>query len=242
MLEVIEKLLLLQDRDRDIHSLETELSAIDPQRRLARTKAEQTRNAADAARQRVRQLESERKELELEVVSKRQQIEKYELQQYQTRKNDEYRALTHEIDTCKAAILKIEDRELDLMEQAEIAQNQVKTLSREAETLGRETERQLSELDQRETALRQRLAELQAGRQALAASVEESALPRYERLRQTKGGRAVVGVEHSACGGCHVKLPPQVVLQCRSNVELVLCPNCGRILYYTRDMDLAVAE
>ena len=33
---------------------------------------------------------------------------------------------------------------------------------------------------------------------------------------------------------------------CRSTLEdpteLVTCSNCGRILYYTRDMDLAVAE
>lgn len=242
MLEVIEKLLLLQDRDREILHLETELSAIEPQRRLVQSKTERAKKADDDARQRLRQLESERKELELEVVSKSEQIERYELQQYQTRKNEEYRALTHEIDTCKAAILKIEDRELELMEQAEAAQTQIKTLAREAESLQRESDRQLAELADREATLRQRLADLRTGRAGIAASVGEAALPRYERLRQSKAGRAVVGVEHSACGGCHVQLPPQVVLECRSNHEIVLCPNCGRILYYTRDMDLAVAD
>lgn len=41
---------------------------------------------------------------------------------------------------------------------------------------------------------------------------------------------------------CHMRLPAQVVLECRSNQNIVTCPNCGRILYYTREMDMAVAE
>jgi predicted nucleic acid-binding Zn-ribbon protein len=34
----------------------------------------------------------------------------------------------------------------------------------------------------------------------------------------------------------------QVVVTCKQEQEIVTCLNCGRILYYTRDMDLAVAE
>jgi predicted nucleic acid-binding Zn-ribbon protein len=34
----------------------------------------------------------------------------------------------------------------------------------------------------------------------------------------------------------------QVVVQCQAEKEMVSCPNCGRILYYTRDMDLAVVD
>jgi len=47
-------------------------------------------------------------------------------------------------------------------------------------------------------------------------------------------------VEHSSCGGCHMKLPTQIVTTCRaqSESEIVTCPNCGRILYYDRDMIL----
>jgi uncharacterized protein len=52
----------------------------------------------------------------------------------------------------------------------------------------------------------------------------------------------VVGVQHGVCGGCHMRLPPQLVVQCQACKELVTCSNCGRILYYTRDMDLAVTE
>lgn len=71
--------------------------------------------------------------------------------------------------------------------------------------------------------------------------MDESVRERYIRLRKGKGANTVVGIERGICGGCHVKLPMQVVLSCQAQQEVVTCPNCGRILYFSRDMDLAVA-
>ena len=39
-----------------------------------------------------------------------------------------------------------------------------------------------------------------------------------------------------------MKLPAQILVTCQAQREIVACPNCGRILYYTRDMALAGAE
>jgi predicted nucleic acid-binding Zn-ribbon protein len=39
-----------------------------------------------------------------------------------------------------------------------------------------------------------------------------------------------------------MKLPAQILVSCQAQAELVSCTNCGRILYYTRDMDLAAVE
>src|SRR5436853_967554 len=122
MLETIEKLLILQDRDRKIGRVRGELTHIEPERQSLRSKAAEAQKALDTAKERVKQLESDRKNLELEVEAKKQLIAKYCLQQFQTRKNEEYRALAHEIDNCKAAIVRVEDQELELMEQAEVAQ------------------------------------------------------------------------------------------------------------------------
>jgi predicted nucleic acid-binding Zn-ribbon protein len=49
-------------------------------------------------------------------------------------------------------------------------------------------------------------------------------------------------VDHGVCGGCHMKLPAQILVTCQGQQKIVSCTNCGRILYYTRDMALAVAE
>ncbi|PYM11777.1 MAG: hypothetical protein DME18_13095, partial [Verrucomicrobia bacterium] len=183
-----------------------------------------------------------RKKLELDAEAKKQAIERYSLQQFQTKKNDEYRALAHEISLAREAIVKLEDQQLELMEQAEAVQKQVATATRTAEEAKKLADRQLSDLTAREENLKKELATLEADRDQLAAAVDESVLPRYERLRKSKGENVVVGVAHGVCGGCHMKLQRQVMVTCQGNQEIVACPNCGRILYYTRDMSLAVAE
>jgi uncharacterized protein len=242
MLEAIEKLLVLQDRDRKIHRVQEELAQIAPERETLRNRANSTQTQLDAAKNRVKQIESERKRLELEVESKKTQIEKYANQQLQTRKNEEYKALAHEIETCKGDIMKIEDSEIVLMEQTETAQKEVARANGEANEAKKLADSLIAELGQREENFKKELAELQKGRAELAAAVDESARNRYERLLKGKGDNVVVGINHGVCGGCHMKLQQQLIVSCQAQKEIVTCSSCGRILYYTRDMELATAE
>ena len=242
MQESIEKLLILQDRDQKIRREQGELARIEPERQSLKAKAAAAQTELENAKLRVKQIESARKDLELEVESKKQMIARYANQQLQTRKNEEYRALTHEIDTCKAAIFQIENQEIELMEQAEAAQKVILRATQGSAEARKLAEEQVAQLDAREQNLKKDLAELEANREQLASAVDASARDRYERLLRSKGENVVVGVEHGVCGGCHMKLPPQLLVSCQGEKELVGCSNCGRILYYSRDMDLAVAE
>jgi uncharacterized protein len=236
MQEIIEKLLILQDRNRKILRVSEELAQISPERDNLRAKAAGTQSQLENAKLRVKQIESERKQLDLEIEGKKSQIEKYANQQLQTRKNEEYKALAHEIEMAKETIFKIEDQEIVLMERTEAAQKEVARATTEAATARKLLEEQIGLLNQREENLKKELADLQQGRVGIAAAVEETARNRYERLLKSKGENVVVGVEHSVCGGCHMKLPAQIIASCRGQSELVACPNCGRILYYTPDM------
>ena len=242
MLDTIEKLLILQDRDRRIRQVRGELAHIDPERQALHAKATGTQAKLEEAKQRVRQTESDRKRLELDVEAKKQLIERYANQQLQTRKNEEYRALAHEIETCNADIRKIEDQELELMELAEQAQKEVGRLNKEADAAKTLADGLAAQLSEREQNLRKELAELESNREELAAAVDAAACARYERLVRSKGENVVVGVQHGVCGGCHMKLPPQVLVACQAQQEIVGCTNCGRILYYSRDMDMTVTD
>ena len=242
MHDTIEKLLILQDRDRRILQEQGELSRIEPERQTLKAKAANAQAELENAKLRVKQIESARKDLELEVEGKKQMIVRYSNQQFQTRKNEEYRALAHEIDTCKAAIFEIENREIELMEQAEAAQKEVLRATQATKDARTLMDEQVAQLGAREENLKRELAQLEANREELASAVDEGARSRYERLVRSKGDNVVVGVEHGVCGGCHMKLPPQLLVSCQGEKELVGCSNCGRILYYTRDMDLALID
>ena len=153
MLETIEKLLILQERDHRIRREQGELAHIEPERQMLKTKAAGAQAGLENAKLKVKQIESARKELELEVEEKKQLIARYSNQQFQTRKNEEYRALAHEIETCKDAIYKIEDREIELMEQGESAQREVLRATQAANDTRKLVEEQLAQLDARDEYL-----------------------------------------------------------------------------------------
>lgn len=242
MLDVIEKLLILQDRDRKILKLQDELSRIGPERQGLQQRMGAANAGLEAAKLKARQTESDRKKLELDVEAKRQQIEKWSLQQFQTKKNEEYKALTHEIEMGKEAIRKLEDQQLELMEKAEGDARDIAVANAAAAEAKKAVDARIADLNAGEAGLQKELAALQSNRGELAAAVDEETLTRYERLLKQKGQNVVVGIQHGVCGGCHMQLSRSVIVLCQGDQELVTCPNCARILYYTRDMDMAVAD
>ena len=242
MLDVIEKLLILQDRDSKILQLQEELSRIGPDRQAIQARLSGASAGLESAKHRAKQWESERKKLELEVEAKKQLIDRYSLQQYQTKKNEEYRALAHEIELCKQGIVKLDDQQLEIMEKTEAEQRLVARAAAETAEAKKTADSRIADLDKTEANLKRELEALQSNRSELAAVVEESARTRYERLLRQKGRTVIVGIQHGVCGGCHMQLSRSVIVNCQGEKEIVNCANCGRILYYTRDMDLAVAE
>jgi len=242
MLAALTQLLVLQDRDRKITDLRAELASLDPQRRGIETRAQRLKADSEAARHHVLELETNRKKLELDVEAKKQQIERYSLQQYETKRNEEYRALAHEIELAQQAIRSIEDQELEIMEQIEEARKRAAAGAQAALQIRADADQQLADLNGRQANLNQELVKLESERRELAAQVDEAFLSRYERLRRNKGTKVLVGIEHGVCGGCHMRLPAQILVTCQAQKEVTQCINCGRLLYYTRDMNLMIAE
>src|SRR6266702_7887832 len=167
MVEKIEKLLILQDRDRRLRRLKGELAEIEPERQVLKAKVSGAQAGLENAKTRVKEIESKRKELELEVEAKKELISKYANQQFQTRKNEEYRALAHEIEGCKQAITKIEDQEIELMEQGETAQKSVVRATQLAAEAKKLMDDQIGQLATREENLKKELAQLTANREEL---------------------------------------------------------------------------
>jgi len=57
-------------------------------------------------------------------------------------------------------------------------------------------------------------------------------LEKYERIRNRNGGIGVVSVWKAVCNGCHMNIPPQLYNELQKSSELMICPNCNRIIYY----------
>lgn len=231
MSALIESLLRLQDRDQRLAALRKELESL-PQERLAReSRVAHLEKAREAARQRSREIEVERKALEVEVQGLQERIARYKTQQMQTRKNEEYSALSHEIAGAENQISGLEDRELALMEEADELKPALVRADAEFTAGKEEVARQLAGLEKKEQNLTVELGELVEGRKALLEGLDEDLVDRYERLFRSKGGLAVVALEGNICTGCHMSVTAQTMVEVKSDLGLTSCPQCGRVLY-----------
>ena len=236
MLPTIEQLLVLQDRDRRLLRLRAELDTVPGQRQALQSKAARTQAVFEEVKKQFGQFESDRRRLELEVDSMKQRIAKLQVEQQGTRSNDQYKAFQHQIETTQAEISKLEDQQLVLMEQGETAAREVAAASKIASAQKAESDSALADLATREANMRRELAEVGADRAKLGEVIDPTQLARYDRILKNRGESVVVGVTNTVCGGCHMKLPMQTFLETKAQVNVTYCPNCGRILYFTADM------
>ena len=231
MLDVIEKLLTLQDRDQRLRNFQSELSHLPEERKAREKQIAESAAQLERARVRAKEIEIEKRTLEIEAGSKRDAIARYRQQQLQTRKNEEYAALAHEIEAAEKTIVTLEDRELDLMEELEKLTPQLANAEKAHVEERNKLENLLNALETRKSNLETRIAELRNEHQVLTKALDEDALELYLRLFKTKHGTAIATLEHEVCMGCHMKVPAQTVVQVRAAKQIVHCPQCGRILY-----------
>ena len=227
----LEQLLILQDRQQKIRQIQTEIETVPLRRKSLEAQLAATESAVDVLKHKTRQVEVDRKKLELDVGARTESIARFKTQQYQTRKNDEFQALGHEIERYENEIRKIEDEELELMVQADKLKVDLAEEEKKAAGVKESIARQTTDLDEKSKALESRLEELTRERTELAEKIDEDLLGLFERLFKSKGDAAVVAIEHGVCTGCHMKVTSATTAQARAGKEIVSCENCGRILY-----------
>jgi uncharacterized protein len=228
----IDRLLIIQDRDRKIAELSREHEDIPLRIQQVEARLTAHRDALHAAQEDVKKGATAMKQIEGDIDARKQKIAKFREQQFQIKSNVEYRALEHEIAVVQGEIRALEDQELALMEQAESLRQ---VISQREEDLKKESKRVTEEqavFHQRLEKIGAEIRDLKVDRDALALEVDHSWLARYERIFKRTGDFAVVRVENNSCGGCHMNLPPHLVHDAKKSLTLTECSYCSRILYY----------
>lgn len=231
MLDSIRDLLVLQDRDRRLLALAKDLERLPQEEARAKTKLAGDQAAVNKATDDLRANELAVKKVELDAGTRRNTIQRLKVQQFETRKNDEFAALGLEVKRYEAELDGLETRELELMEESD----RLRTLLNDAEAALTKTQeivnQDLASIAERKKNLLAQTAELRAEREKLAAAADSSVLPLYERLLKSKGGIAIAPLHEGRCGGCHMKLVASTVIKVQGGKEIAQCEDCGRILY-----------
>ncbi|MBI2104221.1 MAG: hypothetical protein HYT90_01385 [Candidatus Omnitrophica bacterium] len=184
-----------------------------------------------AVESRLKTLQLSQKEKEVELQTREGQVRKLQGQLFQVKTNKEYSAMQREIESLKADNSLLEEAVLRLFDAIDQAAQERR---REQERLAQQQERLRLERERIErelAAVGEQLAQLERSREALVPDIAPAALAAYERILDIRDGLAMVPLVSESCGGCHRRLPPQVISQVYLKADLVTCETCNRILY-----------
>lgn len=231
MLDEVRALLVLQDRDRRLLALQKDLEKLPQDEARAKTKLAGDEAAVKAAHDAIVDCELRLKRLELDAGTRKTTIQRLKTQQFETRKNEEYQALGHEITRYEKEVDDLETRELEIMEELDTHKAALKAAEGALAKTRALVDEDLATITARRERIGNEIHETESERAGLAASVPESLMPLYLRLMKTKNGLAVAPMQDGKCGGCHMKLIASTVVAAQSAKEIARCEDCGRILY-----------
>ncbi|MCX6339778.1 MAG: C4-type zinc ribbon domain-containing protein [Candidatus Aureabacteria bacterium] len=233
----IARLLVVQEKERQLLDLE------ESKERLPRLLEEIHGRIAEAEgdlheiKASVKELQMKKKELEIDSESALEAVAKYEKQQFEIKSNVEYQALQKEINDRKIENSRIEDRIIEVMEKVDEKERLVRS-SEEALTREREKLAAEEKIVSKEVAkLDARINDLKGERDKLLPDISQAILRKYQRIFANKRDTAIVPLVNYVCGGCHMRLPPQIANNVRKTDELVICENCSRILYWPEGLE-----
>src|SRR6476469_4326294 len=234
----LEKLLSLQDIDREIVRLTEEVAALPKRVAEIETKLAGAKAAVEKTKSAIKANETSRRNFESDIKSTQEKISKYRDQSLDVKTNEQYKALMHEISFAEQDIRKLEDQVLEGMLNVELNEKRLKSAEAELKAEAAEIEKEKEEARRVTTRDQQELGTLKARRDTLRSGIGADTPRHYDRVFKLRKYALAEARDHK-CVACQVMLRPQMYNEVRTNQQILICDSCQRILYYVPP---AVAE
>lgn len=225
-----ELLLRHQRLEERVRSLTAEISHLES-RLTSDPEVARLEQAAEAARERLQDVNLRLREFDREVEGHRSKMRsrETELMSGRVRNPTELLQMSEEVEHAKARLREEEDRELDLMTEAEEAEAALAAATAALETAREAWQVTLPATERRAGEARAELAAAERERDEGWQEVPAAYRAAYERL-QPRLGNPVAEVGGGQCGACRVALTASELQQVRRAEQLLHCQSCGRIL------------
>lgn len=239
MLQDLALALRLQALDRKIATLQNEIATLpkhiaEIEKRLeAHTRRLEANRAALAANQR------DRKKHEGDIQIHEQKVSKLKGQMLEAKTNEQYRAFQNEISYAEGEVRKAEDKILDLMEQSEPLEKNVKAAETELKKEQQHVEAEKKRARERTAVDEKELIETTAERKSIADQMDPKLYAHYERIRKKTRNTAIADATDGRCDACQIALRPQFFQDLRRGDQIMFCESCGRILTYNPIVDVS---
>jgi predicted nucleic acid-binding Zn-ribbon protein len=227
-----ERLIRLQSLDSEIRETTLVLESLPRLIQEVRGRIEAGSAAVAAAKDKLAENQKRRRDLETRVKDLKVQIGKYKRQLNEVKTNKEYTSLLKEIEDSQHEIDGLEEEIIAEMLAADDIEESIKTASMKQRKDEEDLRKEETALGEKGRQIEARLAELVREKEAVAPEIPPEQMRLYAALATKKGGAALSAVRGDFCALCHMRIRPQMLNEIRDKAALILCENCGRILYW----------
>ncbi|HEY3216256.1 MAG TPA: C4-type zinc ribbon domain-containing protein [Candidatus Eisenbacteria bacterium] len=228
----LETLWALRGLDERLVLLGASIARYPEQRRAIEAGLGGERARTETLKRQIADLQLKHRQLEKDIETLLAEERKYQGQLPLIKKNEEYTALLHEIAGVRTRRSDRETELLLLMEQEQQFQRERPEAERALAVVEAEAAGRLQRLGLEDQSERRQAEALDAERAKLMEALPAATRTRYERIRASRDGRAVVPILKGACGGCFRGQPPQVLQAARRADRVLSCDGCGRLLVW----------
>ena len=234
----LEALLEVQQHDTAVDRLVYRRAHLPEREELAAAgvRARGVRERLSALRDRREEVLGRQAKLEGTIAGAGERIKEIEARLYsgQVTATRDIMAMTAEVESLKARRSSLEDDLLAAMEEDEPLAVDAAALEAAAAALEAEAARIRVAIAEAEQVIDAEMAVEEGARAGHAASVPDTLLATYEKLRAKLGGVGAARLVGASCSGCHLTLPVQAVARIKREPPdaLVQCEQCGRILVH----------
>ncbi len=232
-----EKLIQLQELDSQIKNTSISLEDIPRQIEDINKKKEESFQIITRAKEKMAQNQKNRRDLEAEVTDIKNKISKFNLQLNDVKTNIEYKSLLKEIDEAQKRVVELEDEIINEMLAADEIEEEIKAASQKFSEVEKESLKEKEILLQMQKESENRKNELTRKREELLTQIPADRTHLYLKIFKSKDGIVLSPITDEFCSLCHMRIRPQVLNELKGNEQLILCENCGRILYWPDKKD-----
>lgn len=220
----------LQEIDNEIDQHESDLSRFPLEaQEIARNLVTLRRDISET-REKLASIEKELRKKEQDMEVEQEKIKRSERRLLSIKNQKEHNALSREIKLGKKVTGEIEEAILSFMTETESLKKSLERKEREYEELEKNLLDNKAKSEVIQVDANKALKRLNSKKEKLAEAIERDFLKRYHMVKKARGN-AVAELVNGSCSGCHMAIPPQLNIRVLKQEEMVICPNCNRILY-----------